>query len=216
MRVLDVGCGVGDDVRAIAELIGETGRVTGIDSSVAFIEEARTRGVPSNASFAVGDANALPFADASFDAVRAERVFQHLQNPEGAAHELRRVLERDATALLLDQDWESLSIGGSDPGVSRIVARAYCDRLANGTAGRQARGLLLRAGFRSVETAHLIATPALPVAFELILQPAMNAALAGGRIDAEVAKRWLEALLESDRRGDFYCAVVVVIALAHS
>ena len=50
MRVLDAGCGTGDDVRAIAEIVGANGHVTGIDSSRTMIEEARARGVPANAS----------------------------------------------------------------------------------------------------------------------------------------------------------------------
>jgi ubiquinone/menaquinone biosynthesis C-methylase UbiE len=44
-RVLDVGCGVGGDVRAIAELIGKTGRVVGLDFTESFIAEAQHRSV---------------------------------------------------------------------------------------------------------------------------------------------------------------------------
>ena len=42
-RVLDVGCGTGNDVRALAELVGPTGHVTGIDLSATMTSEARTR-----------------------------------------------------------------------------------------------------------------------------------------------------------------------------
>ena len=60
MRVLDAGCGTGDDVRAIAEIVGPAGHVTGVDSSRTMIEEARVRGVPANAAFVAADAGALP------------------------------------------------------------------------------------------------------------------------------------------------------------
>ena len=40
-HVLDVGCGLGDDVRALAALVGPTGRALGIDASEAMIAEAR-------------------------------------------------------------------------------------------------------------------------------------------------------------------------------
>ncbi len=112
MRVLDAGCGTGDDVRAIAEIVGPAGHAAGVDSSRTMIEEACARGVPSNAAFVSADAGALPFADGAFDAVRAERLFQHLAAPQPAANELRRVLVPGGTALLLDQDWESLAIAG--------------------------------------------------------------------------------------------------------
>jgi len=36
-RVLDVGCGLGDDVRALAALVGPSGRAVGIDASEATI-----------------------------------------------------------------------------------------------------------------------------------------------------------------------------------
>jgi len=40
-RLLDVGCGVGDDVREMARLAGETGKAVGLDNSQVMIAEAR-------------------------------------------------------------------------------------------------------------------------------------------------------------------------------
>jgi SAM-dependent methyltransferase len=213
MRVLDVGCGTGDDVRAIAALVGEAGAATGIDSSQAMIDEAHRRGVPVNASFLRCSATQMPFTDASFDAARAERVFQHLADPSAAAAELRRVVKPGGSVFLLDQDWESLSIAGADPAVTRIITRAFTDRVANGSAGAQARGLLRRAGFAHVELVPMIAAPALPVAFELIFKSAVDAALAAGAIDAATGARWLSDLLQAEAAGGFYCAVIVIAAL---
>jgi cyclopropane fatty-acyl-phospholipid synthase-like methyltransferase len=42
-HLLDVGCGTGDDVRALAPLVGSTGRVVGVDHSGTMIAEARKR-----------------------------------------------------------------------------------------------------------------------------------------------------------------------------
>ncbi|HLT18335.1 MAG TPA: methyltransferase domain-containing protein, partial [Thermomicrobiales bacterium] len=42
-RVLDIGCGAGDDVRAMAAIVGATGRAVGVDVSRTMIEEARRR-----------------------------------------------------------------------------------------------------------------------------------------------------------------------------
>ena len=55
-RILDLGCGLGDDVFAMAERVGASGHVIGIDISEAMIEEARRRtpfGTP--VEFHVGD-----------------------------------------------------------------------------------------------------------------------------------------------------------------
>jgi ubiquinone/menaquinone biosynthesis C-methylase UbiE len=46
--VLDVGCGAGDDLRSLAELVGPTGRVVGVDNSETMLHQARerTHGLP--------------------------------------------------------------------------------------------------------------------------------------------------------------------------
>src|SRR5438270_3787680 len=87
-HVLDVGCGTGDDVRMLAELVGPHGRVDGVDVSAAMVRTARERGLPENARVQQAEAGELPFEDETFDAVRAERVFQHLTQPDVAAKEI--------------------------------------------------------------------------------------------------------------------------------
>ncbi len=74
--VLDVGCGYGADVAEMAVLVGQAGRAVGIDASGAMIAAARQRfaATGSSATFETADVCGLPFADATFDACRAERL----------------------------------------------------------------------------------------------------------------------------------------------
>lgn len=213
MNVLDVGCGTGDDVRAIAAIVGAHGRVAGIDPNRAMITEAIRRGVPPSAQFELARADALPYADASFDAVRADRVFQHLHEPDAAASELRRVTKAGGTALLLDQDWGSLIIAGADPAMTLRLIRFFGEHLARPCAGREAPGFLRRAGFERVDFQATAAAPVFPVALVNILTPLVDAALRSGEIDAAGAEHWLASLLEADQRSEFLCAVLVIIAL---
>jgi len=85
-RVLDVGCGLG----ALAAAAAARGaQPTGVDLASGMLDAARRR--HPEIAFVLGDAEALPFADASFDAVAAAFVVNHVPDPERAAAELARV-----------------------------------------------------------------------------------------------------------------------------
>jgi len=214
MSVLDVGCGTGDDVRAIAEIVGLAGSVRGLDSSAAMIEAARSRGVPASAAFVEGRAESMPFESASFDAARAERVFQHLDEPQLAARELRRVLRDGGRAFVLDPDWETVLIAGAERSLTRRIVHALMQRLANPSAGGSTPALLRDAGFRSVTATPVLSAPALARAYDLFLGAAIDYAIAAKTLTAQDAAAWLRALLEAEQRGEFLCAVTAVATLA--
>lgn len=91
-RILDVGCGAGDDVLMLAEQVRPEGVVIGLDKSESLITEARAcAGKTTGVRFEVGDVMQLAFAENDVDACRADRVFQHLADPRGALAEMHRV-----------------------------------------------------------------------------------------------------------------------------
>src|SRR5689334_25277168 len=74
-RILDVGCGLGEDAAAMARLVKTGGAVVGVDGSQAMIDAARNRhGGIAELSFEVADAAHLRFADGIFDSCRVDRV----------------------------------------------------------------------------------------------------------------------------------------------
>src|SRR5689334_24778163 len=73
VRLLDIACGTGIAARAAAEA---GARVTGLDFSAAMLASARR--LNPNLEFQAGDAEALPFADASFDAVISNFGIHHV------------------------------------------------------------------------------------------------------------------------------------------
>lgn len=90
-RVLDVGCGNGAYLALIDGAIG-------IDLSMGMLDAARAR---AGGPLACGDAQALPFADDSFDTVLAPHMLYHVPDRERAARELRRVLRVDGTCIVV-------------------------------------------------------------------------------------------------------------------
>lgn len=214
MSVLDIGCGTGDDVRTIAEIVGPRGRVTGVDASAAMIAEAQARGVPPNVAFVQAPAGALPFEPASFDACRAERVFQHLSDPESAAAEMRRVLRIEGKAFVLDPDWETLMIGGADMMLTRRITRALADGFTSPWAGRNALRILRRGGFRCVITTPLVSALTLASAFDRFISSGIDSAIREGTVSNDEAAAWLHELMQAEQRGEFFCAVMSVASVA--
>jgi SAM-dependent methyltransferase len=84
-RVLDVGCGAGEIGERIAALGSE---VVCVDTSERMVALARDRGLGAH----VGDVQALPFEDGSFDCVVAAWLFYHVARRADAIAECARVL----------------------------------------------------------------------------------------------------------------------------
>jgi SAM-dependent methyltransferase len=92
MKVLDVGCGTG----VVALTAARAGaRVVGVDLTPKLIERARenTAIMGLDADWYVGDAEALPFADAEFDAVVSQFGHMFAPRPDLAVREMLRVLK---------------------------------------------------------------------------------------------------------------------------
>ncbi len=94
-RVLDVGSGAGTDSLVAAQMVGASGRVTGIDMTPEMLERARRSAEAmgaANVEFVEGEAESLPFADESFDVVISNGVIDLIPDKDAVFAELFRVL----------------------------------------------------------------------------------------------------------------------------
>lgn len=109
--ILDVGCGPGTITADLAALVPQ-GRVTGVDFAPGVLESARAhaagRGL-TNLSYEAVDANALPYADASFDVVFCHQVLQHVRDPVGILREMRRVAKPGGVVAAREADYKSFA-----------------------------------------------------------------------------------------------------------
>ena len=208
-HVLDVGCGVGDDVIEMAKRVGSTGGAVGIDHADAMLDEARNRseGLDLPVEFLKAAVYDLPFVDGPFDVVRSDRVFQHLTDPEAAAAEIVRVTKPGGLVSLNDLDGDGAVLDYPDRDLFRRIRHAVSDNeMTNGFAGRMLYGLLKR---QDLDVVHI--EPYLVAATDLALADSFVAVSSWGddahrvgAISQVEALAWREQLSKLDVAGQFF------------
>ena len=154
-HVLDCGCGPGTLTLDIAERIG-SGTVVGVDMNQSQVELATRRATErqaSNASFRQGSAYALPFPEASFEAVFSHALVEHLAEPARAVAEFRRVLKPGGWLGVCTPDWGGFLYSPATPELLAAVQAYQYVQTSNGgdvRAGHKLFDLLADAGFEQV------------------------------------------------------------------
>lgn len=115
MDALDVACGTGAVTRAMLEVLGGKGRVCGVDPSEGMLGEARKS---LAAEFHLGQAEALPFSDASFDFLAMGYALRHVADLKRAFAEYHRVLRPGGRLLILEISRPQTRLG-------LVLARLY-------------------------------------------------------------------------------------------
>ncbi len=105
-RGLDVGCGLGLQDLLLAEAVGNTGHVTGMDISESFLEAARQisrqSGLADRLTFRIGSWDQIPGDDEAFDWVwSADAAGYAAREPVRVVRELRRVIKPGGRLILL-------------------------------------------------------------------------------------------------------------------
>jgi len=98
-QVLDLACGTGQVSEAAARLVGETGRVVGVDpsSEMRAVAESK-RGITTHD----GTAEQIPFDDNTFDYVTMGYALRHVSDLRAAFTEMNRVLIPGGTVCVLE------------------------------------------------------------------------------------------------------------------
>jgi len=231
-RLLDVGCGAGEDALELARRAGPEGRVVGVDGSAAMASEARRRALEAGVAgggddggagsggsesapvdFLVGDARALPFDAGAFDGGRVDRVLQHLDGPARAVKELVRVVRPGGRVVACEPDWETLVVTADDRELTRRILNNAADRIPGGWIGRELAPLLRGAGVEEIR----VETRALAVSdyrrADAVLRLRTFAAHARklGLVSGKEARRWLRELRERDGEGRFFSALTIFV-----
>ena len=158
MRVADLGCGVGMTTALLAELVGPTGEVVGVDFSAAQLAQAEELTLPrfSNVKFIEASATDTGLPYGSFDLVYSRFLLIHLTEPEEALREMQRLLKTGGILVCEDGD---LTTAGSEPTTALNMFADLFGRLGpkwgvDYTLGRRLFQLVLAENFSDVEISY--------------------------------------------------------------
>jgi demethylmenaquinone methyltransferase/2-methoxy-6-polyprenyl-1,4-benzoquinol methylase len=105
-RVLDLAAGTGDLAEKFSEIVGRDGEVVVSDINEAMLSQGRSRlvdaGRVGNLDYTIANAEALPFADNSFDCVTIGFGLRNVTHKQFALNEMFRVLRAGGRALILE------------------------------------------------------------------------------------------------------------------
>ena len=165
--VLDLGSGAGIDAFVARRIVGETGRVVGVDFTPEMVEKARRNAQAlgyANVEFIEGEIEALPLGDASIDVVLSNCVLNLVPDKAQAFREIHRVLRPGGHFCLSD-----VVARGALPEAVRRSAELYAGCVAGAMQEADYLGVIRAAGFEDVEVvgARRIEVPASALPAEL-------------------------------------------------
>jgi SAM-dependent methyltransferase len=156
MNVADFGCGVGAVTCMLAEMVGPSGTVTGIDVNLAQLEQAAelcSQSGLTNTRFIHADACCTGLPRGSFDLVYCRFLLLHLPRPEDCLEEMRAVLRPGG--ILVVEDGDIASAGSIPPSPMDTYADMFCrlgeSRGLDYSLGNNLYHLVARAGFSDVD-----------------------------------------------------------------
>jgi SAM-dependent methyltransferase len=212
-RLLDVGCGLGEAALALAEDLGDSGELVGIDASEQMLAVARAnaRDARCQVRFTVGDAASLDEPDDAFDAARCERTLQWLADPAAAVAELIRVVRPGGRLSLIDTDWSTFAIEVGDEALAARVRDAMrTERNRPSNVGRRLHDLVVAAGCEPLARAEATqawttwdpdTSPAPVGCFSM--ESLADDLIARGTLPSDERERFVATIHDAARRGRF-------------
>lgn len=151
--IIDLGCGTGMDVIGMSNLLGGDVEIIGIDHDTAMLEKAKESGNDiANIGFMLSEAHHIPFGDEAVSGIRAERLIQHLKEPELVFAEMHRVLKAGNPLAIIETDWQSLIFYNGHGTIEKKISQYLSNvKINNGEAARNLTTYLEKSNFENIE-----------------------------------------------------------------
>lgn len=146
--VLDLGSGAGNDAFVARRVVGEKGKVIGVDFSEAMIERARNNAEKlglNNVEFRLGDIEKLPVGAARVDVVLSNCVLNLVPNKKEVFAEIFRVLKGGAHFSISD-----IVLEGTLPAKLKEAAEMYAGCVSGAIQKSEYLGIIEQTGFKHI------------------------------------------------------------------
>ena len=206
-HVLDVGSGPGHKAFEMASVVGDTGRIDGVDPAESALELARRRCAElGNVSFQLGKASQLPFDDATFDAVMSSQVFEYLDDVAGGLAEMFRVLKAGGRVVIHDTEWDATLWYSSDPERMARIMKSWDGHLADPHLPQTLSRRLAEAGFKHVhaEAVVQLETSYDPSSVSAIIMKFVVGYVVSQGVSQSEADAWADELRALGSSGDYF------------
>ncbi len=150
-RVLDFGCGNGEFLGYLSQLVGKSSELIGIDAMENSIVQAK-RDYPSIEFICDKFTDRLSFLNASFDIVATIDTIECIRDKDALINEIHRVLKPRGKVLAMHWDWDTQVYNSEHKEIIRRFVVAYSDwqqgwmDTADGQMGRKLWGLFQGSG----------------------------------------------------------------------
>ena len=209
--VLDAGCGTGLLLEQEALAVGPEGRAEGVDFSEAMLAHARRRcGGLEHVNLQQGSIEALPFDDASFDALSCTQTLLYVQDLDNTLAGFYRMLRPGGRIAIIETDWSGAIINSLDQSVTRKILDSWGGTVINPNLPRRLRPILRKFGFDAVRVE---AIPVLNASYTEnsfsanMLQNFAGTARKANAITAEESRAWLEGIEHVIREDEYFFCV---------
>ena len=215
-QVVDVGCGPGATLVAMAEVVGAEGSVTGVDADPDAVDRARViidaAGVAAQARAQVGQADATGLAPESCDVAVLRHVLAHNGGREQAiVDHLSALVRPGGCVYLVDVDVDMMDIRPAVPGLTELLGRYHEWHRIQGNdlrVGTRLADLMRVAGLEVVEHRDRHRTMPWPVGMRGPSWAARESLVAAGLATPGDIDRWDKAFTHVDAAQDRPTVVV--------
>jgi SAM-dependent methyltransferase len=207
--VIDIGSGPGFLASEMAETVGPSGSVLGIDKAPVMLRRASARNTRPWLRFGSGDAMALPVADSCVDVAVCTQVAEYLSDTARFCAEFARVLRPGGRGLILTTDWNALRWNTADPGRMAMVVEALISPIVHHDLPLRLAGLLRGAGLtvRRVEGFALVNHRREAGSYGMLTEGFAESAARAAGFSTAMVDAWCAELEALDAAGAYFISV---------